>query len=64
MATDPDDIVIGLVSNNGIAFRCGTCEYMESGKCQNPNPKLTGQRVKPDWCCNLYDHDGMQTIIA
>lgn len=59
-----DDDAIGLASNpSDVHFQCGTCEYMDAGTCHNPNPKLNGYKVKPDWCCNLYEHKGMKTII-
>lgn len=55
---------IGLAENpRGTAFSCGTCEYFSKGTCQNDNPKLTGKRVEPEWCCNLFDRSGMKVII-
>lgn len=55
--------VVGLSENpQGIPFQCGTCEYFADGVCQNPHPKLNGQKVQPEWCCNLYDHEGMKVI--
>jgi hypothetical protein len=61
---DGDDTVIGLVDNtSGEHFQCGTCNYMKGEECHNPNPKLYGTKVEPEWCCNLYDHKGMKTII-
>jgi hypothetical protein len=36
---------------------------MKGEECHNPNPKLYGTKVEPEWCCNLYDHKGMKTII-
>lgn len=57
--TDP----IGLAENGGVTFQCGTCEYFEDGVCQNPDPRLNGEKVEHEWCCNKYDRDGMRTII-
>ena len=58
------DSEIGLAKNaTGIAFRCGTCKYFDHGKCYNPNPKLDGRKVGAYWCCNLYDHKGMEVVI-
>lgn len=55
---------IGLAQNApGVDFHCRTCEYIKAGTCTNPNPKLNGRKVEPDWCCNLYDHDGMKVIV-
>ena len=55
---------IGLAENApGIHFQCRTCEYIDNGTCTNPNPKLNGRKVKPEWCCNLYDHAGMRVIV-
>lgn len=48
---------------DGVHFQCGTCEYIKSGVCQNPNPKLNGRKVETSWCCNLYDHSGMKVIV-
>jgi hypothetical protein len=62
---NPDaDQAIGLVQNApGVPFQCGTCEHFLSGTCHNPLPKLNGQHVEPEWCCNHYEHDGMKTVI-
>lgn len=64
---EPDgDEPVGLAQNaEGVPFQCGTCQYFDeqNSLCQNDNPKLNGQQVQPDWCCNLYDHEGMQHII-
>ena len=57
------DSEIGLAKNNRVAFRCGTCKYFDHGKCQNPNPQLEGKVVGAYWCCNLYDHSGMEVVI-
>jgi hypothetical protein len=55
---------VGLAQNaSGIAFQCGTCEYIDRGTCRNPNPKLNGRQVQSAWCCNLYDHPGMKVIV-
>lgn len=54
---------VGLSQNEtGVTFRCGTCKYFDRGTCHNKNPELEGRHVKPHWCCNLYDHDGMKVI--
>lgn len=59
-----NDSPVGLAQNaEGVPFQCGTCEYFEDGTCHNPHPKLEGQQVQPEWCCNLYDHDGMKHVI-
>jgi hypothetical protein len=59
-----DDRAVGLADNTeGYAFQCGTCEYFDDGTCHNNHPKLNGRQVEAKWCCNLYDHDGMQTIV-
>ncbi len=47
----------------GVPFQCGTCNYFEQGTCSNPDPKLSGRPVQPDWCCDLYDHQGMQVVV-
>jgi hypothetical protein len=66
---DPDqdgdnDAPVGLAQNaEGVPFQCGTCEYFDQGVCHNDNPKLNGREVQPEWCCNLYDHDGMQHVV-
>ena len=61
---DAGDSAIGLAQNAaGVAFQCGTCEHFDNGTCRNPLPKLNGQPVEAEWCCNHYDHDGMKTII-
>lgn len=58
------DSKIGLVENaSGIAFRCDTCKYWNDKKCANPNPELKDRRIQGEWCCNLYDHDGMHLIV-
>lgn len=59
-----DKTVVGLAENaKGIPFKCGTCEYFEDGTCHNKNPKLDGRTVKAEWCCNLYEHDGMKIVV-
>lgn len=59
-----DHTIVGLADNaKGVPFRCGTCEYFEDGVCHNKNPKLDGRSVKPEWCCNLYEHDGMKIVV-
>lgn len=59
------DIPIGLVQNKGNErFECGTCQYMSDGVCLNPHPKLNQKHVEEHWCCNLYHHPGMRTIVA
>jgi len=58
------DEAVGLARNSpGIEFQCGTCQYFADGICHNEHPKLNGVEVDPEWCCNHYDHDGMETII-
>ena len=59
-----DDRAVGLADNHGRLFKCGTCEYFEDGICHNKHPKLHGREVKPVWCCNLYNHDGMKVVVA
>lgn len=60
---ETDDQPVGLAQNaEGVAFQCGTCQYQQDGVCHNDNPKLNGKEVQPEWCCNLYDHDGMKHI--
>lgn len=60
----PDNRAVGLADNTeGYSFQCGTCEYFDDGTCHNPHPKLNGRKVEPKWCCNLYDHAGMKTIV-
>ncbi len=54
---------VGLAESPA-AFQCATWEYYKSGVCQNKNPKLNGRNVEPEWCCNLYSHDGMKVIVA
>lgn len=59
-----DKTIIGLVKNQkGVHFECGTCEFFKNGVCYNPNPKLHRRRVDHEWCCNLYRHPGMKTIV-
>lgn len=61
------DVVIGLVQNKGNErFECGTCRFMDhnDGVCLNPHPKLHRLHVDKEWCCNLYHHPGMKTIVA
>jgi hypothetical protein len=59
-----DTSAIGLAKNaEGVAFRCGTCEYFDRGVCHNPNPKLDRREVGAYWCCNLYDHKGMKVVV-
>lgn len=58
------DAPVGLAQNaQGVPFQCGTCNYQQDGVCQNPHPKLNGTEVQPEWCCNLYEHEGMEHII-
>ncbi len=60
-----EDAVVGLTQNAaGVKFQCGTCEYFKDGVCRNINPELYGREVKAEWCCNLYDHDGMRVIVS
>ncbi len=60
-----ESAVIGLAQNaNDEEFECGTCKYFKDGACRNPNPKLNGLKVDPEWCCNLYWKDGMKVIVA
>lgn len=55
---------IGLAKNaKGVAFQCGTCEFYSDDMCHHPLPKLNGQHVEDEWCCNHYRHTGMKTII-
>lgn len=59
------DVVIGLVENKGdIRFECGTCQFFRDGVCYNSHPKLNKRHVQDEWCCNLYRHPGMRTIVA
>lgn len=60
----PDTRAVGLADNGATRFQCGTCEYFDSGICRNKHPKLDGTKVDEDWCCNLYDHEGMEIVIA
>ena len=60
MQSDSD---VGLADNGVTRFQCGTCEYFDDGVCHNKHPKLDGKEVEPNWCCNLYDHEGMETVI-
>ncbi len=56
---------VGLAQNTqGVNFQCGTCEYFDKGVCKNSHPKLKDRNVQREWCCNLYDHDGMKVIVA
>lgn len=64
--SEHDDKVmpIGLAENPAnMAFQCATCEWFDSGTCRNPNKRLTGKQVKPEWCCNLYTNDDMKVVI-
>lgn len=61
--TNTDDRAVGLADNGSRRFHCGNCEYFDKGTCHNDHPKLSGKSVKPQWCCNLYDHPGMKVII-
>jgi hypothetical protein len=57
---------VGLVDNNGKPYNCGHCEYLcteTKAFCRNTHPKLRDRRVEKEWCCNLFDHPGMRTII-
>ncbi len=59
-----DGSEIGLAQNApGVHFQCRTCKFDDNGTCRNPNPKLDGRKIKPHWCCNLYDHEGMKVIV-
>ena len=62
-AMKTDSRSVGLADNGHVKFQCGTCEYFEAGVCHNKHPKLMGVQVNDNWCCNLYDHDGMKTVI-
>lgn len=56
---------VGLAKNvKGVAFRCGTCKFFDNGECYNPHPKLYEKKVDEYWCCNLYNHKGMEVIIT
>ena len=56
---------IGLVQNaDDVHFQCGTCEFFKDGECLNLNPKLHHLKVHPEWCCNLYRHHKMKTIVS
>jgi hypothetical protein len=62
---EPEKGHIGLVENpDDVAFQCATCDYFEDGKCTNPDPELEGEEVEGSWCCNLYEHPGMKTVVA
>jgi len=58
---------VGLAENaKGVAFQCGTCQYFDKksyGHCHNQDPELEGLHVEAEWCCDLYDHEGMRVII-
>ncbi len=55
---------VGLCANpDGAPFQCGTCQFFQNGHCVNQEPRLNGRPVQPTWCCNLYQHPGMQTIV-
>jgi len=55
---------IGLVKNaKDVAFQCGTCRFYSDDTCHHSDPRLNGQHVEDEWCCNHYAHDGMKTII-
>lgn len=59
-----DGSPIGLAQNPpGVHFQCRACKYIKAGRCQNPNPQLKDRKVKPTWCCNLFDHSGMKVIV-
>lgn len=58
-------VVVGLVENkDNIRFECGTCQHFKAGSCYHKNPKLHLRHVDRRWCCNLYEHPGMKTIVA
>ena len=63
-AKKPKRPKVGLAQNaKGIPFQCGSCEYFDDGVCRNKDPELDGVEVKKEWCCDLYDHEGMKRII-
>ncbi len=56
---------VGLVKNkDDVRFECGTCEFFKDEICMNTHPKLHRRHVMEEWCCNLYKHPGMKTIVA
>lgn len=62
-----EDTAVGLTQNvPGVKFKCGTCKWHDAKNedCENPNKKLNGRTVQPDWCCNLYKHPGMRVVVA
>ena len=66
MAMNRYGSAVGLAENaKGVPFRCGTCQWFGdgTGTCHNNNPKLHGREVKPEWCCNLYEHEGMRVVV-
>jgi hypothetical protein len=61
---DTKAMPVGLVENPaGMGFRCGTCEWFDSGYCRNGNKAIKDMKVDAFWCCNLYDNDGMKIIV-
>jgi len=61
----PKRPLVGLAQNaKGVPFQCGTCEYFDRGTCRNRDPELEGRKVGSEWCCDLYDHEGMRVIVG
>lgn len=61
-----DGSEIGLAVNpKGVHFQCRNCKYNPApgGICRNKDPELYGRKIKPAWCCNLFDRDGMRIIV-
>lgn len=59
-----DGLPIGLATNpSGIAFQCPSCRYFRSGVCTHHDPRLNGQHVDADECCNRYEHPGMKVRV-
>ena len=45
------------VNAPGIAFRCGTCEYIKGQICTNEDPEVANKTVDlANGCCNHYDN--------
>lgn len=60
----PERPLVGLAENaKGVQFQCGTCEYFDDSICRNKDPELDGREVEPEYCCDLYDHEGMRVIV-